>query len=510
MLSSSFYNKKKFLMALFFILLLGIALRVLNLNKYPLWYDEALTVLQSQNIGEIRLRDFIAPLYIFFIWLWKHIGDSEIALRLPSVIFGSLSILMMFFIGEKFFSEKTGLISAFITAISPFQIYYSQEVRMYSLMTLLTLLSVYFLMKSLEDGKIRFWFGFVTANLFNIYSHYIGVLFWLAEAIYIVIFFRELDKKIFKRCLLSNISIIILSFPWLVLSYRALNKIQQMHSLYRYFWAPGVSLKSLFLTLKTFSIGYHAPRIIYLPAMAIFIFFFVKGIFKIRRKESLVLDLLSLILPILTIFLISKSKPLYVDRYFISGALFFYFPIAVELSSLNKKRFLISLSGIVFLTIIALDNYYKNNLPYSDKEHPWIQRKKDHRGVVTYINKYYRAGDGVYHSCRNTIYPFIYYSDRFSQGVAQLKDRNIVISVSPEDGELKFFKIDLFERCLEIPDFNPLLNQNRFWLILSSFEFEIIGVTTEDEALLKVLTKDYRITKIKKFDGAEVLLFEKI
>ena len=96
---------------------------------------------------------------------------------------------MVFLIGKVLFAERTGLFSAFLVAILSFQGYYSQKARMYSLMALLTLLLVYFLIRALRNNKAVFWFGFVVTNLLNIYYHYyIGVLLWLAEAIYIINF----------------------------------------------------------------------------------------------------------------------------------------------------------------------------------------------------------------------------------------------------------------------------------------------------------------------------------
>lgn len=74
---SHFYSKNKFLVVAFLILLLGIGLRILNLTKYGLWHDEVLTVLQSQHIAAINVKNLIVPLCIFFFWFWEHIGNSE-------------------------------------------------------------------------------------------------------------------------------------------------------------------------------------------------------------------------------------------------------------------------------------------------------------------------------------------------------------------------------------------------------------------------------------------------
>ncbi|MDP8234637.1 MAG: glycosyltransferase family 39 protein [Candidatus Saelkia tenebricola] len=506
-----FYKRKSIMSLLVLIVLLGLSLRFYNLSNYSLWYDEALSVIQVQDAEQISPKDFTPPLYGLFMKFWMQITDSEFGLRFPSAIFGSISILMIFLVGKALFTDKVGLIGAFLLAISPFQIYYSQEARMYSLITLLTLSSAYLFIRSLKNETNGFWIGFVIITLLNMYTHYIGVFFWIAEIIFISVIFRKLSKKIKKRCFIGNILIFLLSSPWLVLSYNALENIKKSTSTYKYFWAPAVSLKSLFLTLKTFSIGYHAVYLVSLCTVAIFVFFFIQGVMKFKKDKSLILSLLCLILPVGAIFITSKFKSMYVDRYFISSALFYYLIVASGLSGLNNKKLVLSMFCIAFLSTITLVNYYNNILPYSDKEHVWIQRKKDHRGIVRYIGKNYEEGDAVYHTCRNTIYPFIYYANRSKGEIARLKENNVCLAASfQETDRIIFSEVDSYERYHDKPGYYALKDKKNFWLILSSFEFEIVEESPQDRMLLKQIDKYFKIIESKKFKGAKVFFYEKM
>jgi len=262
------------------------------------------------------------------------------------------------------------------------------------------------------------------------------------------------------------------------------------------------------MTFKNFSIGYNATRIVYLSATIIFFFLFIVGIFKITRKKSLILSLLCLFIPILGLFAISKIKPLYVDRYFIASSLFYYLIVAVGISNFNRQGISLSLSVICILSALALKNYYNNLLPYpySRREHIGVQSRKDHRAVARYIAEKFQKGDGIYHTCRDTIYPFIYYSNRLDSEVKHLKDKNICLSPSKETGKLILLEFDLFSRFVDRSNDLVLDNHKRIWLIFSSwYEPE-----EPELKVLKWLNENYKNIDYKEFDGVTVYLYERI
>jgi len=507
-----FRIKKTVFILLLLILILGAGLRIYNLGRFSLWFDEALGVLQAEHVEEMQFKNLIPPLYIYFLHFWSKLADSEFTLRFPSAVFGVVAILMMFIVGRMLFTEKIGLISAFLLALSPFNIYYSQEARCYSLMTVFTLSSFYFLIKALRDDKALSRIGFIVFNLLNIYCHYIGVFFWIAQVIYISAVVKSAGRRKLIPLIICNIIIFLGSFPWLAMNYNFARQADNMYS-YTDFWVPGLfSWKSLLMTFKNFTVGFNITRTFYIPIMCFFVFLSIMGIIRFRRKNETGLCLLGLSIPILSIFTVSHFRGLYVDRYFISSSLFYIFIIAAGLSVFNNKRLFLSLLFITLITGIAIKNHYNNFFPYPDIGHRWVQRKKDHRGMAKYISERFRRGDSVYHTCANTISPFIYYSDRLNSEIAKVKDRNIFLKFSKQIDEPKVLEVDLYAR--DFDKTNTLLDsfkdKKRFWLIVSYWNFEVKkDEYLRNNSLFKWLGKDFRFIEYREFEGGRVYLYER-
>ncbi|MCL4397620.1 glycosyltransferase family 39 protein [Patescibacteria group bacterium] len=160
---------------IYVILLLGFAVRLINLNQ-SLWLDEAITLqaIKSNTFGELVSKfapgDFHPPLYYLFLKWWDGIfGYSEIASRIPSVLFGIVTVFLVFKIGEKLFSRRAGILAALFLAVNPLAVYYSQEARMYSLAMMLVASAIYFLLE-------KKWLAFAAAVVLSLYTDYLPAL----------------------------------------------------------------------------------------------------------------------------------------------------------------------------------------------------------------------------------------------------------------------------------------------------------------------------------------------
>ena len=127
------------------ILLVALLLRIFQLDAESLWLDEVYSVNWGNHdfvqILGLSIQNRHPPLYLLLLHYWMQLfGDSEFSVRLPSVFFGVFSVAMLYKVGTLLFNKWTGLISAFIMAISAYQIYYSQEARAYTMTILLALL----------------------------------------------------------------------------------------------------------------------------------------------------------------------------------------------------------------------------------------------------------------------------------------------------------------------------------------------------------------------------------
>lgn len=129
------------------IILLAAWLRLYRLDAQSLWNDEgnsarlAERTLQSITIG--TASDIHPPLYYYALHFGRAIfGSSEFALRSLSVACGILLVCLIYRLGRQLFDEQTALAAALLAAINPFQIYYSQEARMYAMVALWAAASV--------------------------------------------------------------------------------------------------------------------------------------------------------------------------------------------------------------------------------------------------------------------------------------------------------------------------------------------------------------------------------
>lgn len=148
-MGGSLDRRRRYAIALAVVVSLGAVLRLYGLGVESVWVDEAITLRFVRNYGPLELLWIIPsrqphlPPYYVFLDLWVGVfGTGETAVRFPSALFSILSLPLLYLLGRELFDRKTGLVATLLFAVSPFQLYYAQETRMYSLWTLLTLLSV--------------------------------------------------------------------------------------------------------------------------------------------------------------------------------------------------------------------------------------------------------------------------------------------------------------------------------------------------------------------------------
>ena len=198
-------------MYIFLFLLLGFFLRIINIDKpeglwndeYVSWYVASVPFLKG--FWQEVFKQCHMPLY--YLYLKPFVNFNDIVLRFTSVIPSVLSIPVMYQVG-KFFSKRTALICAGITTISPFLVYYSQEVRFYSLLFLFSAISLYYLLKI--KYKNRGWFGYILSVFLIIFTHVLGIFYVTLSTCYLCYQKKFFSKKIIFFVILS----LFLVMPW--------------------------------------------------------------------------------------------------------------------------------------------------------------------------------------------------------------------------------------------------------------------------------------------------------
>ena len=210
------------------IILLALVLRLYRLDNQSLWYDEGFSVyLAGMDIDQITARtaaDIQPPLYYYLLHGWIQLfGDTEWALRALSVLFGVLTVPLIYAVAQLLFrSRLAGLLAALLVAISPLHVWYGQEVRMYTMLTFLCLLSSYFLLLAVRAkggwAVPVLWAAYTAAGVAALYTHYFALFVIAFQAVYVLVVlaiqrFRPLHLLL--GSLASGVAALVLYLPWM-------------------------------------------------------------------------------------------------------------------------------------------------------------------------------------------------------------------------------------------------------------------------------------------------------
>lgn len=136
--------------------------------------------------------------YAFLLFIFKIFhdifGQNDIVLRLTSVLAGVLSVPVMYLLGQEK-DKQTGLFCAGFTAISSFLIYYSQEVRFYSVLFLLSAMALLYTIKTIKSPCKKNFILFALFNSLIIFTHTIGFIFVFFNLIFLSICLYKQYKK---------------------------------------------------------------------------------------------------------------------------------------------------------------------------------------------------------------------------------------------------------------------------------------------------------------------------
>lgn len=371
------------------IILLAFAIRVYRLGFFPLHGDEAFAVIFTQH----RLPDMIyylkisgpdphPPLYFLTLHFWQALaGSSEVAVRYPSLTLGILMIPLIYELGKRIFTVQGGLLAAFLAALNPFFVWYSQETRMYMMLATLSLLSVLLCLRALREDRVALWIGYVLATVLAISSHYFGLLILAVENG--IFFLVKENWPLWRKWFLGQIAIVLIYTPW------ALSVASFLLAHSKDWIRPVGLLAMLRQVLVVYSLGVTVPGVLGLVLSLPFVLLFLLGLLTSWWEEwrsGLVLSLY-LGLPLLGVFFISLQRPIFHERYLILIVPAYLvtlakgisavrsFPIVTSfvkarLSSLTLRLpMAVSLALLVVSSLYSLFNYFY--VPQYVKSPPW-------------------------------------------------------------------------------------------------------------------------------------------
>lgn len=242
------------------LLVVGIALRFVNLDRKVYWFDETLTSLrifghtrselqesfQGQIVPPSDLLKFQQPapdkgwddtlnalkgnaehppLYYLLARLWAGgFGSSIAAMRSFPAVTSLLVFPCIYWLSvELFAAPLTGWVAVAIAAVAPFQIHYAQEAREYALWTVAILLSCAAFLRALRLNTRSSWLLYSLTVALGLYTHILGGLVAIAHGLYLLLVRRW---QMIRPYVLAAIGGLVLFTPWLIVIF---NNIEQIH-----------------------------------------------------------------------------------------------------------------------------------------------------------------------------------------------------------------------------------------------------------------------------------------
>jgi uncharacterized membrane protein len=174
---------------LFVILAVGLMLRLFHLDRQSLWYDEVVVydAAIQPTLAEVVGPTFGYPepeLHQVVLHYWLRLSDSDAHARLLSVVFGVATIYLFYRLFQLMFSHTVGLIAAGLLAVNPFHVWYSQEVRMYTMFVFFVSLSTLLLWKAIHAPGWRLWLAYAAAAVLCGLSHFTAALVVAGHALF--------------------------------------------------------------------------------------------------------------------------------------------------------------------------------------------------------------------------------------------------------------------------------------------------------------------------------------
>src|SRR5579862_4182755 len=235
------------LAALAAITILGGGLRLFRLGHESFWMEEAFSLELAKGtlsyLIERTASDAHPPLYYMLLHYWRLVfGDTEVGVRLMSVLFGTLTIPALYRLGARLFDRPTGLVTALLYSLSVPNIGLAREARMQPLLLLLTVLSMDYFYQMVAGAKGRVFAAYVAVSTLMLYTQYYGFFTLAAQGIFlgvVLVLSPSQGRAAFWRCTSGAVLSVLLFLPWLPVFKRQLSGVEES------FWILRVKFRGL-------------------------------------------------------------------------------------------------------------------------------------------------------------------------------------------------------------------------------------------------------------------------
>ena len=171
-------HERSSLLLLVAALLAGCVVRCWNIDQ-SFWWDElwsTMTYVKAESLWQVVSGlGYYFNNHILYSLMARAciavLGESESAARLPALLMGLFTIVVLFRFGRAFLGTAAGSLASLLLAFSAFHIDHSSEARGYSGLALFSLLSSYYFIKGLKENQAGFWVAHAFFTVLGFYSH---------------------------------------------------------------------------------------------------------------------------------------------------------------------------------------------------------------------------------------------------------------------------------------------------------------------------------------------------
>ncbi len=376
-------------------LFLAYALRAYAVSHQALRGDEAFSLgFASQSIGEMigamARTEPNPPLYWFLLHGWMRVaGQSELAVRWPSVLAGVLTVALAYRLGRALISGAVGLGAALLVAVSPFLIWYSQDARVYALLSALVLAAIWQTWEAARRNRLFNWLAAGALWWLALFAHYFAAFPFVSVAA--ALFLAPQTRPRWKPAGIMLLGIGLAGLPWALYVGPLLAGQSKA-------WISSLGIGEMFWrTLSAASVGTQAAgatptlQLVGVSLLTLLIGLGVWGMFRHNRSAALWLCAAGLGPP-LELWWLSLLRPAFTEQYLISS-----WPVILILAACGVwalARFRIAgawlgrivTAGWMLAVLFALQNYFFN---------PAYAKSSNWRGVAAYLDETVRPGEVV-------------------------------------------------------------------------------------------------------------------
>lgn len=199
------------------IVALAVVVRAVELNGPCFYTDEVneLMLAKQSAVDIIFAADSMPPLYQLTLKGWLMGWGTDASLRWLSLVYGVGTVICIWGIGRQLVDDNTGLAAAFIAAILPLHVLYSQMIRGYAMFVFMVALALWMLLRAVQNDRPRDWAAFAVASILGAYTHYYFVIFLAISLLLVMLMKRHI--WIGKRAFVAYAAIAVCGLPLLAL-----------------------------------------------------------------------------------------------------------------------------------------------------------------------------------------------------------------------------------------------------------------------------------------------------